>query len=118
MLFGMAEELRDAVAKQGFRTRVYVPVGAVVPGMAYLVRRLLENTSNQSWFIKGERTESHDELLTPPQPAVTMPVTPHEGFTNAPTIALHETSVREAAREALLAIQAALPLEDQPLHLA
>ena len=70
MLFGMAEELRDAVAKQGFRTRVYVPVGAVVPGMAYLVRRLLENTSNQSWFIKGERIESHDQLLAPPRPAL------------------------------------------------
>ena len=43
--------LRDAVARRAIRTRVYVPVGAVIPGMAYLVRRLLENTSNQSWFI-------------------------------------------------------------------
>ena len=51
-LFGMAEELRAAVAAEGFRSRVYVPVGAVVPGMAYLVRRLLENTSNQSWFVR------------------------------------------------------------------
>ncbi len=52
MLFGMAEELREAVAHEGFRTRVYVPVGQVIPGMAYLVRRLLENTSNQSWFVR------------------------------------------------------------------
>jgi RHH-type proline utilization regulon transcriptional repressor/proline dehydrogenase/delta 1-pyrroline-5-carboxylate dehydrogenase len=50
MLYGMAEGLREAVAKMGYRTRVYVPVGEVIPGMAYLVRRLLENTSNQAWF--------------------------------------------------------------------
>jgi len=53
MLYGMAEGLRRAVAKAGYRTRVYVPVGQVIPGMAYLVRRLLENTSNQAWFNAG-----------------------------------------------------------------
>jgi len=50
MLFGMAEGLRTLVAEDGWRTRVYVPVGEVIPGMAYLVRRLLENTSNEAWF--------------------------------------------------------------------
>src|SRR6185295_10191453 len=53
MLYGMAEGLRRAVAKAGYRTRVYLPVGQVIPGMAYLVRRLLENTSNQAWFNAG-----------------------------------------------------------------
>jgi len=52
-LYGMAEGLRTAVAEGGCRTRVYVPVGQVIPGMAYLVRRLLENTSNQAWFNAG-----------------------------------------------------------------
>ncbi|MEO6197217.1 MAG: proline dehydrogenase family protein [Dehalococcoidia bacterium] len=52
-LYGMAEGLRTAVAEEGYRTRVYVPVGKVIPGMAYLVRRLLENTSNQAWFNVG-----------------------------------------------------------------
>jgi RHH-type proline utilization regulon transcriptional repressor/proline dehydrogenase/delta 1-pyrroline-5-carboxylate dehydrogenase len=55
MLFGMAEGLRRAVAKAGYRTRVYLPVGQVIPGMAYLVRRLLENTSNQAWFNAGAK---------------------------------------------------------------
>ncbi len=50
MLYGMAEGLRLRIAEEGWRTRVYVPVGQVIPGMAYLVRRLLENTSNQAWF--------------------------------------------------------------------
>ena len=52
-LYGMAEGLRTAIAEAGYRTRVYTPVGEVIPGMAYLVRRLLENTSNQAWFNAG-----------------------------------------------------------------
>ena len=52
-LYGMAEGLRSAIAEAGYRTRVYTPVGEVIPGMAYLVRRLLENTSNQAWFNAG-----------------------------------------------------------------
>src|SRR5690606_19220618 len=47
MLYGMAEGLRKAVHGLGYRTRVYVPSGEIIPGMAYLVRRLLENTSNE-----------------------------------------------------------------------
>jgi hypothetical protein len=34
----------------GGRLREYLPIGDMIPGMAYLVRRLLENTSNQSWL--------------------------------------------------------------------
>ena len=58
------EELR------GQRVRVYVPVGRLLPGMAYLVRRLLENTSNQS-FVRVGFLEHHDEreLLMPPSAA-------------------------------------------------
>jgi RHH-type proline utilization regulon transcriptional repressor/proline dehydrogenase/delta 1-pyrroline-5-carboxylate dehydrogenase len=37
----------------GLRIREYVPVGEMIPGMAYLVRRLLENTSNESWLKAG-----------------------------------------------------------------
>ncbi|HEU4752556.1 MAG TPA: proline dehydrogenase family protein, partial [Armatimonadota bacterium] len=48
MLYGMADPLKDAVARMGRRLRVYVPFGELIPGMAYLVRRLLENTASQS----------------------------------------------------------------------
>ena len=51
MLFGMAEPERKAFRALGQRVRVYAPVGELLPGMAYLVRRLLENTSN-SGFLK------------------------------------------------------------------
>ena len=53
MLHGMADQLKYAAAEMGLRIREYVPVGQMIPGMAYLVRRLLENTSNESWLKAG-----------------------------------------------------------------
>ncbi|HIJ55314.1 MAG TPA: bifunctional proline dehydrogenase/L-glutamate gamma-semialdehyde dehydrogenase [Deltaproteobacteria bacterium] len=50
MLHGMAENLRSAWIKMGLYLRLYTPVGEIIPGMAYLVRRLLENTSNESFL--------------------------------------------------------------------
>ena len=40
---------------RGFRVRTYCPVGDLVAGMAYLVRRLLENTSNESFLSAQAR---------------------------------------------------------------
>jgi RHH-type proline utilization regulon transcriptional repressor/proline dehydrogenase/delta 1-pyrroline-5-carboxylate dehydrogenase len=51
MLYGMAEPERAALREMGYRVRLYTPIGELLPGMAYLVRRLLENTSN-SGFLK------------------------------------------------------------------
>lgn len=67
MLYGMAENLRTAFAKTGYRLRLYAPIGEVIPGMAYLVRRLLENTSNES-FLRQSFAEgaSKEELLRNP----------------------------------------------------
>ncbi len=69
MLTGMAEPIKLALVERGIRLREYVPVGQMIPGMAYLVRRLLENSSNQSWlkagFVQGESEES---LLAAPIP--------------------------------------------------
>jgi len=56
MLHGMADQLKYAAigwSGTGLRMREYVPVGEMIPGMAYLVRRLLENTSNESWLKAG-----------------------------------------------------------------
>ena len=67
MIFGMAEPFQHAVMQQGRRLRLYTPVGDLLPGMGYLVRRLLENTSNES-FLRKEYVESHplNRLLAPP----------------------------------------------------
>lgn len=53
MLQGMADPLKAVAKARGMRLREYVPVGEMIPGMAYLVRRLLENTSNESWLRGG-----------------------------------------------------------------
>jgi len=67
LLYGMAEPVHAAIKRLGLRLRVYGPVGALVPGMAYLVRRLLENTSNES-FVRHRFAEGRDldELVAPP----------------------------------------------------
>jgi RHH-type proline utilization regulon transcriptional repressor/proline dehydrogenase/delta 1-pyrroline-5-carboxylate dehydrogenase len=78
LLYGMAEPLHAAVRKLGLRLRVYAPVGELVPGMAYLVRRLLENTANES-FVRRRFVEGQDigALVAPPRvdrlPAVEPP---------------------------------------------
>ena len=59
MLYGMAEPMHAAIRRLGLRLRVYAPVGELVPGMAYLVRRLLENTSNES-FVRHRFAEGRD----------------------------------------------------------
>jgi RHH-type proline utilization regulon transcriptional repressor/proline dehydrogenase/delta 1-pyrroline-5-carboxylate dehydrogenase len=66
-LYGMAEPVRSALKKAGHAIRLYTPVGEIIPGMAYLVRRLLENTSNES-FLRQSFAEgvSREELLKNP----------------------------------------------------
>ena len=68
VLHGMGGPIQKAVAARGNRVRVYSPYGAMLPGMAYLVRRLLENTSNES-FLKASFTENArvDDLLKDPR---------------------------------------------------
>lgn len=62
MLFGMADPISDAFVKAGFLVRQYVPLGETLPGMGYLIRRLLENTSNESFlrhtFFDSDEVES------------------------------------------------------------
>jgi len=71
MLYGMADQLKSAILRGGLRLREYVPIGEMLPGMAYLVRRLLENTSNQSWLRAGFFDHATDEeLLASPHTVV------------------------------------------------
>jgi len=67
MLHGMADEMKYAAADNkkgpGLRIREYIPVGEMIPGMAYLVRRLLENTSNESWLVAGFANDADTEVL-------------------------------------------------------
>ena len=66
VLRGLGDPLQVAIAAQGLHVRTYCPVGDLVAGMAYLVRRLLENTSNDSFLHEQARGVPVDELLEPP----------------------------------------------------
>ena len=63
MLYGMADAEKQALVDLGYRLRIYMPYGELIPGMAYLVRRLLENTSNDS-FLRA----SFAEQVSAPRP--------------------------------------------------
>jgi proline dehydrogenase len=66
VLRGLGDELQDALAARGLRVRTYCPVGDLVAGMAYLVRRLLENTSNESFLHEQSRGTPLEKLLAAP----------------------------------------------------
>jgi RHH-type transcriptional regulator, proline utilization regulon repressor / proline dehydrogenase / delta 1-pyrroline-5-carboxylate dehydrogenase len=82
MLYGMGDPVKDALVALGQRVRVYTPFGELIPGMGYLIRRLLENTSNES-FLRLSFTEdrSPEELLKPPEP-----VSPDGGHAPRPRV--------------------------------
>lgn len=67
MLFGMADPIAKAFVDNGYLVRQYVPLGPIIPGMGYLIRRLLENTSNES-FLRHTFFDSDavDTLLKEP----------------------------------------------------
>ena len=66
VLRGLGDELQDALAARRFRVRTYCPVGDLVAGMAYLVRRLLENTSNESFLHEQASGTPLEQLLRAP----------------------------------------------------
>jgi RHH-type proline utilization regulon transcriptional repressor/proline dehydrogenase/delta 1-pyrroline-5-carboxylate dehydrogenase len=66
VLRGLGDPLQHALAAQGLRVRTYCPVGDLVAGMAYLVRRLLENTSNESFLADQAKGIPIEELLAAP----------------------------------------------------
>jgi len=66
VLQGLGDDLKDALATHRVRTRVYCPVGDLVMGMAYLVRRLLENTASTSFLSAHGRGVPIETLLAAP----------------------------------------------------
>ena len=66
VLRGLGDELGEGLAHLGLRVRSYCPVGDLVAGMAYLVRRLLENTANESFLADQAGGVPLEELLAAP----------------------------------------------------
>ncbi len=69
LLYGMAGPIKRALVEMGFRVREYCPVGELLPGMAYLVRRLLENTSNEG-FLRAKFSDNASAMQLLRDPAV------------------------------------------------
>jgi RHH-type transcriptional regulator, proline utilization regulon repressor / proline dehydrogenase / delta 1-pyrroline-5-carboxylate dehydrogenase len=120
-LYGMAQPLVRALTDRGERIRIYMPFGELIPGMAYLVRRLLENTSNESFLRRGfAEGESPAALLANPESAPATPVVaarqdfaPRD-FDNEPHADWSRAAVRDDLVAALAAVRPRLGA-DQPL---
>jgi RHH-type proline utilization regulon transcriptional repressor/proline dehydrogenase/delta 1-pyrroline-5-carboxylate dehydrogenase len=109
MLNGMAEPIRKALVALGFRVRVYAPIGEMLPGMAYLVRRLLENTSNESFLRKNfVEATSFEELMCPPVPPEAPSPAAAAVFLNEPHTDFSDGSLREQFAGALNNVEGSL----------
>ncbi|MBS0262225.1 MAG: L-glutamate gamma-semialdehyde dehydrogenase [Planctomycetes bacterium] len=123
MLYGMGAEQAQLFSEAGHRVRIYTPFGELIPGMAYLVRRLLENTSNDS-FLRASFAENvsiKELLMKPALRAVKQPPlpaeTPTDKFVNEPWTDFSRAENREAMQEAIDTIADELG-EDVPLIIA
>ena len=111
MLYGMGDAEKEAVTAAGWRMRVYMPYGELVPGMAYLVRRLLENSSNDSFLRAGfVKHVPAEQLLAPPLPPAESPAAAPaaaapRAFTNEPLADFAVAANREAFAHAIARVR-------------
>ena len=125
MLYGMGDPEKRAVTDAGWRLRVYMPYGQLVPGMAYLVRRLLENSSNDSFLRAGfVQHVAPEVLLGAPRPTEAdihrasanepPPAMPSEDFRNEPLTDFSLAGGRQAMVEALRRFRETLERDGAP----
>jgi len=111
MLHGMGDALKAATRELGLRVREYVPVGEMIPGMAYLVRRLLENTSNESWLKAGFADGADTAILV---------ASPHAAGDGAGTddaaARLGAAATRHALSAAVPGVDDGLPFFTEPMR--
>lgn len=100
MLHGMADDLAPLVSGRGQRLRLYLPFGELLPGIAYLVRRLLENSSDQS-LLPALTALDQAQVLAPPQPPERDGSEAPWGFVNQPLRRFTDEAERAAFRQAL-----------------
>jgi RHH-type proline utilization regulon transcriptional repressor/proline dehydrogenase/delta 1-pyrroline-5-carboxylate dehydrogenase len=106
MLYGMADELKQALVTLGYRLRVYVPFGETLPGMAYLVRRLLENSSGQTILDTGMAPELAMTSLEKTQPTTKPAESCSNGrFRNLAVHRFTRPEERESFAQAILAVR-------------
>ncbi|MBZ8179652.1 L-glutamate gamma-semialdehyde dehydrogenase [Oscillatoria salina] len=116
VLYGMGDRLAKALVQRGYRVRVYSPYGELLPGMAYLIRRLLENTANSSFLRQNLEERPIEELISPPvvTSETELPVA-NKQFTNAVDTDYANSQQREAAQQALQKVRGLLGKTYLPL---
>jgi RHH-type transcriptional regulator, proline utilization regulon repressor / proline dehydrogenase / delta 1-pyrroline-5-carboxylate dehydrogenase len=118
VLYGMGDKLAKALVNQGYRVRVYCPYGDLIPGMAYLIRRLLENTANSSFLKQNLEDRPIEELLAPPVMESTNGIeifSPVSGFHNAADTDYAVVQQRDRARTAFEQVRQQLGKTYRPL---
>ncbi|MEW6137312.1 MAG: proline dehydrogenase family protein [Thermodesulfobacteriota bacterium] len=105
VIYGMAEPIRSALKKFGFRVRVYTPVGELIPGMAYLIRRLLENTSNESFLRQTFFEQAAASQESAPPDSSPQEIDLDRGFRNEPLLDFSRADNRRRMNEALESVR-------------
>lgn len=120
MLYGMGGDVAQLLMEREYRVRIYTPFGELIPGMAYLVRRLLENTSNDS-FLRQSFTEHvavEDLMMKPTDVGSNAPVIVEDeprGFENEAPTDFSQAEARTAMREALSDVKSEFGQEYLPV---
>jgi RHH-type proline utilization regulon transcriptional repressor/proline dehydrogenase/delta 1-pyrroline-5-carboxylate dehydrogenase len=116
VLYGMGDKLAKALVDMGYRVRVYSPYGDLLPGMAYLIRRLLENTANSSFLRQNMEDRPIEELLAPPD-ATGFEAVYHAKrvFPNAADTDYASAQLREKAQQAIQSVRQQLGKTYPPL---
>ena len=121
MLYGMAEPVAKTLLAETGRVRLYCPYGELLPGMSYLVRRLLENTANES-FLRQSFSEGveRERLLQNPALALELEKSGHKpkeqpggpgglpAFSNHPLLDYTDSTAREEFAQALTRVRGQL----------
>ncbi|MEL6496246.1 MAG: L-glutamate gamma-semialdehyde dehydrogenase [Cyanobacteria bacterium J06623_7] len=118
VLYGMGDKLAQALVKRGHRVRVYSPYGNLLPGMAYLIRRLLENTANSSFVRQNGEDKPISELIAPPTVAEIAPGhidSTATSFVYAADTDYADAELRLQAEQALVEVKQQLGKTYQPL---
>jgi RHH-type transcriptional regulator, proline utilization regulon repressor / proline dehydrogenase / delta 1-pyrroline-5-carboxylate dehydrogenase len=134
LLYGMAGPIKRALVEMGYRVREYCPVGELLPGMSYLVRRLLENTSNEGFLkakfsdnasaaqllrdpkeLVGRRSQTLPDGVSQKRPAIShsrngqsLDTPPGDTYENSPLVNFVHRSSQEQMRTALREVRAKL----------
>lgn len=110
VLYGMGDQLAKTLAAKGYRVRMYCPYGELLPGMSYLIRRLLENTANSSFIRQSSEERPLEELLAAPDGDAksTIHDTWKPPFPNAADSDYSDAATRDEALRALETVRSQL----------